>query len=815
MPRNSCAAARYSQKCLPLDPVSFKVTPMIASSNSGQPAFVIGVTGHLRLHADDLVRIEQELTLLLGRLQAPVGSTGIRNASGQVQSCEHPLLSQIPALGLNADSLVLLSSLAPGADQLAATVALKSGIRVMAPLPFPDQLADPALHLQYAAALYPSLNTFCWPDATAAQNAERQSAFAATMDRIRPEDRFVVRLPGDADLCPEKLAARLAADAADESLRNRRFRAAGEYIASCCDLLVAICNETERPCGGNGGSGNGASGDGPVKPMIPDDAECGASAIVRTRLFGTTPELLPDISALTWSDNGPMIRIWARNCGRGASADTAIAGSVPPPVLWLPESSRLLSPPGDPDPQHQQHEQRQLLLLAEQVTRLRRLPELGPHQPSPFAELTGSTPELLGASGRLERLALLYERANSSSLAADRKVKRMQRCTPWFSLAGFLLLQCSDNLPLTDTAAWGVRLIPIAAMLLSLLLFAFPWIWRYWLRKTGLAAQQENDRALAEALRVQFYWALSGVGKSTAQYYQQRERGELSWIRAAVSSSVMPVSGFQDEFQQQDLPRRLQRLIAVRDGWLKTQQRYFRSTVVKQSLRLTKLHTIAQVLLWCGLSLLVSCSTIGRAFLERFLASDHPTLIRLLLSSIPVLLSGWVLLAWLRWLRNRSGQRQWPETLHRRAVELLTCYLVLIALGLWLACGMVTAISCVSVVPPLLAGTVSSFQLSLALVCRNLCFAGSAILMAGITFHFLPQNVPRYQSMLELYRGAVFRMEALLERLGRRTSEVDQQQAVRSLHALLEDLGSEALVENAEWLKMHRISPPSPLVPSP
>lgn len=788
---------------------------MIASSNSGQPAFVIGVTGHLRLHADDLVRIEQELTLLLGRLQAPVGSTGIRNASGQVQSCDHPLLSQIPALGLTADSLVLLSSLAPGADQLAATVALRSGIRVMAPLPFPDQLADPALHQQYSAALYSSLNTFCWPDAPAARNAERQSAFAETLKRIRAEDRFVVRLPGDADLSTEKLAARLAADAADESLRNRRFRAAGEYIASCCDLLVAICNETERPCGSDGASGGVSSGDGPVKPLIPDDAECGASAIVQTRLFGTTPELLPDISALTWSDNGPMIRIWARNCRRGASADTAIAGSVPPPVLWLPESSRLLSPPGDPDPQHQQHEQRQLLLLAEQVTRLRRLPELGPNQPSPFAELTGSNPEQLGASGRLERLALLYERANSSSLAADRKVKRMQRCTPWFSLAGFLLLQCSDNLPLSDTAAWGVRLIPIAAMLLSLLLFAFPWIWRYWLRNTGLAAQQENDRALAEALRVQFYWALSGVGKSTAQYYQQRERGELSWIRAVVSSSVMPVSGFQDEFQQLDLPRRLQRLIAVRDGWLKTQQQYFRRTVVRQSLRLTKLHAIAQVLLWCGLSLLVSCSTPGRTFLERFLASDHPTLIRLLLSSIPVLLSGWLLLAWLSWLRNRSGQRQWPETLHRQAVELLTCYLVLIALGLWLACGMVTAISCVSVVPPLLAGTVSSFQLSLAFVCRNLCFAGSAILMAGITFHFLPQNVPRYQSMTELYRGAVFRMNALLERLGRQTSEADQQQAVRSLHALLEDLGSEALVENAEWLKMHRISPPSPLVPSP
>jgi len=81
--------------------------------------------------------------------------------------------------------------------------------------------------------------------------------------------------------------------------------------------------------------------------------------------------------------------------------------------------------------------------------------------------------------------------------------------------------------------------------------------------------------------------------------------------------------------------------------------------------------------------------------------------------------------------------------------------------------------------------------------------------------HFLPQNVPRYQSMLALFRGASMRMEALLRRVHPQTSAEDRRRALHSVHALLEDLGAEALVENAEWLKMHRISPPTPLMPSP
>ncbi|MFM7057756.1 MAG: hypothetical protein ACKO2P_12630 [Planctomycetota bacterium] len=780
---------------------------MMSSVSSRQPAFVIGVTGHLRLHPDDVPRIELELRLLFSRLVAPVGSAGVLDGSGQVVACDHPLMDQIPALGLAPDSLVLLSSLAPGADQVAANVAFGQGIRVMAPLPFPDQLPDAAQQQQYSVALYRNLTTFCWPDGTPAGNADRQAAFDHLLGRIRPEDRFLVRLPGDAELSAEDLAVRLALQAADEQARNRRFRAAGEYIASGCDLLVAICSEDQRPCVGTSDPGNGLA-----QPMIPDDAECGAGAIVRTRLFGTTPGLLPDISALTWSDNGPMIRIWARNCGRGMPADTVASAAIPPTALWSPESSQLVSQQGEVDADR---ERRQLLMLAEQVTRLRRVPASSLMEPSSFADLTDLAPESLGASERLQQLALFYQRANSSSLLADSQMKRMQRSTPWLSLAGFLLLQCSDNLQLTDSSSWGARTIPLLTMLLSLLLFAVPWIWAYWLRKTGQAAQQEDDRALAEALRVQFYWALSGVGKSAAQHYQKRERGELLWIRAAVSSAVMPVAGFHVEFQRLDLPLRTQRLTAVLDGWLRNQQRYFYRAVVAQRSRLTKLHVAAQLLLWSGLSLLISCSPLGRGQLERFLATDHPALVRALLISIPVLLAAWMLLKWPGAMHGRPFPRQWPEKIHCVALQLLTSYPVLIVFGFWLACGLVTLIGGLPAVLGSLAGTLSGVQLSLVIVCRNMCFAGCAVVAACIAFHFLPQNVPRYQSMLELYRGAALRMEALLERLQRQTSEADRQQALRSIHSLLEELGSEALVENAEWLRMHRISPRSPLVPSP
>lgn len=41
---------------------------MMETTLSSQPAFIVGVTGHISLHADDVPRIRHEVRLLLLRL---------------------------------------------------------------------------------------------------------------------------------------------------------------------------------------------------------------------------------------------------------------------------------------------------------------------------------------------------------------------------------------------------------------------------------------------------------------------------------------------------------------------------------------------------------------------------------------------------------------------------------------------------------------------------------------------------------------------------------------------------------------------------
>ncbi|MFM7832235.1 MAG: hypothetical protein ACKPJD_10615, partial [Planctomycetaceae bacterium] len=100
---------------------------------------------------------------------------------------------------------------------------------------------------------------------------------------------------------------------------------------------------------------------------------------------GTTPDLLPDISALTWADNGPVLRIWAENCGRTGGASARRPLRLPATELWYPESSKFLSPLGPGD---EQNEQQQMLSLAQQVNRLRQLPARESSHELPFLQLT-------------------------------------------------------------------------------------------------------------------------------------------------------------------------------------------------------------------------------------------------------------------------------------------------------------------------------------------------------------------------------------------------------------------------------------------
>jgi len=60
-----------------------------------------------------------------------------------------------------------------------------------------------------------------------------------------------------------------------------------------------------------------------------------------------------------------------------------------------------------------------------------------------------------------------------------------------------------------------------------------------WERHTELRGRHEDYRALAEALRVQFFWMAAGLPDLAADQYLPKQAGEMVWIRDAVSECAL------------------------------------------------------------------------------------------------------------------------------------------------------------------------------------------------------------------------------------------------------------------------------------
>lgn len=81
-------------------------------------------------------------------------------------------------------------------------------------------------------------------------------------------------------------------------------------------------------------------------------------------------------------------------------------------------------------------------------------------------------------------------------------------------------------------------------------------------------------RALAEGLRVEIFWTLSGVGKKVSSHYLSKYAGLLTWIRKAVKSAELVSSGLKIELSSSDRRKSLE---LTRKLWIESQLEYFSS----------------------------------------------------------------------------------------------------------------------------------------------------------------------------------------------------------------------------------------------
>jgi hypothetical protein len=638
------------------------------------PAFLIGVTGYMDLHACDVESLEKRVHLIFRFLHH---GARFRHEAYDQRALSDVLVEElIPphcnsqqrqmlrlqyqrALsswpGLADTPIVVLCALAPGADSLVAKIALKEefrnrGFHVRAALPFPFEL-------------YREASTFVRSDGSAEDNLRRQSAFDQLVKEIGPRNAVAVRLHEDLGLKPDELLKKYRADLNVKGRRHDRYYAAGEYLTVCTHLMLAVWSGEREP------------------------TRAGTSAVVEARLRGPEPGLLPTSSGLALPHGGPALHLLARRAGK-TFPDPSL-----PQLRWLhpygsvgklPENEHPQAAPDEPPPasstiigksqlEHASLQQNRLAMFCRIADNLESFnaaslktandPKREFRDRLTYAEPGGRKKSLVQA---LEREAGDFsrslERVSNRRFRAKEVRSHFGNRSDWIlwimfaaTFAAATLTHAFAHWHLTTpetaagasanskpatTAALAVQgehsgksshtstrtdsgiekdaaskhvspeehdrhehhysllrnVIGVTAIVSACVaLFGFA------IQNPKRHAERSHDyRAMAEGLRVQFYWNLAGLGRSVSANYMQRQRSELDWIRGAIRTSSFPYEWWCERFSELSRPLKIAALRCVQHGWIEEQRKYFERTYHKHDHELHFWHKLGRVAALAG-----------------------------------------------------------------------------------------------------------------------------------------------------------------------------------------------------------------------
>ncbi len=145
----------------------------------------------------------------------------------------------------------------------------------------------------------------------------------------------------------------------------------------------------------------------------------------------------------------------------------------------------------------------------------------------------------------------------------------------------------------------------LVAMYLAMFIFAYASF--SWAARKSLQTRYLDYRALAEGLRVQFFWKLGGLKDSVADYYLRKQKSELDWIRHAVRSCMtetcaddtIPTESQaigQEPAEEDASPKGHPRLRQVLKHWVEDQAKYFAKAAHRDHERLHKTERWVQLL---------------------------------------------------------------------------------------------------------------------------------------------------------------------------------------------------------------------------
>lgn len=407
-------------------------------SNSFALPLVVAVTGHRDLVADEAPAIREKVRGLFESLSA-------RYPDRRLQ---------------------VLSSLAEGADQLVAEIALELGIELMVPLPMSRELYR---------------EDFCRPEARAHfEHLCGRASEVYELPLVKGNTADAISRPGEA--------------------RNREYAQVGVFLSAHCHILLALWD---------GKPGTELGGTGQVVKFHHDDIMPGYTA----KTVASQQMLVDDESDL----------VFHIVCSRDRPDGAPHPDFLPLQCFWFTKDRH--NPRSEEIPRQHQiifersgEFSRSAMECAEQIA----------HESWPL--LDEDSRKYLPRG--IQDIDKIFRMADWLAIHFQKRTLRVLRVTHVLAfMMGAMFILWSD------LETWSVYMF---AFIVFFLMAAGI---QYFAKRGGWHRRYLDYRALAEGLRVQFYWAAAGVtneneSKFTHDNFLQTQDPELGWIR-----NVMRVAG--------------------------------------------------------------------------------------------------------------------------------------------------------------------------------------------------------------------------------------------------------------------------------
>ena len=341
--------------------------------------------------------------------------------------------------------------------------------------------------------------------------------------------------------------------ATDANQRNLCYLNAGIWMIHHAQVLVAFWDGVE----------NGKPG--------------GTADIVRLARTGIPSG---DAGNIVIPDIAPVYQVWSRRTSNFSVVPESRLGQVE----WLPPAPDDLPPETD--------EQRWLNVLRHidqfngDVQRYAEVRPGGIERHAAYLQEHLPSTSFLGRALETQRICAAADAISSETqLSRDRAF--------WWILGAALLAVFFEQI------YSGPDLRPLWIFLAILAGCGGWWVYRF-VGSRRLEEKYLDYRALAEALRVQFYWQVGGVNECAADHYLRDQRDELEWVRRALRSQTLPSANREDELPISE------RQEGVRRGWLEGQRAYFVRKAAEQERRLEQGERRALWLFRGGLAAIVA-----------------------------------------------------------------------------------------------------------------------------------------------------------------------------------------------------------------